>query len=70
MSFTLRCNEYDDLLTLFLFYPVRRSSCSMQSFNKKTMSDQLVIFPFKVDAKIHSTFIPFAGSFQNLFIIL
>ena len=31
----------------FIFHPVRRSSCSMQSFNKKTMADQLVIFPFK-----------------------
>ena len=31
----------------FIFHPVRRSSCSMQSFNKKTMSDQLGIFPFK-----------------------
>ena len=30
----------------FIFHPVRRASCRMQSFNKKTMSDQLVIFPF------------------------
>ena len=29
----------------FIFHPVRRS-CRMQSFNKKTMSDQLVIVPF------------------------
>ena len=31
----------------FAFHPVRRSSCSMQSFNKKIMSDQSVIVPFK-----------------------
>ena len=31
----------------FIFYPVRCSSCGKQSFNKKTMSNQLVIFPFK-----------------------
>ena len=24
----------------FIFHPVRRSSCSMQSFNKKTVSDR------------------------------
>ena len=38
-------NEYDDLLTLF--HLARHSSCSMQSFNKMTMSDQLVIVLFK-----------------------
>ena len=35
----------------FIFHPVRRSSCSMQSFNKKTMSDQLVIVPFKLEKR-------------------
>ena len=34
-----------------LIHPVRHSSCSMQSFSKKTMSDQLVIFPFKMCMK-------------------
>ena len=34
-------------LLYFSFHPVRHSSCSMQSFNKMTMSDQLVIFTFK-----------------------
>ena len=29
-----------------IFHPVRHSSCSMQRFNKMTMSDQLVIVPF------------------------
>ena len=46
VSFMLRChgNDFDDLLTLFHFSStVRRSSCSMQSFNKKTMSVILVI---------------------------
>ena len=38
-------------LFYFIFHPVRRSSCSMQSFNKKTMSDQLVIVPFKYSAQ-------------------
>ena len=30
----------------FIFHRERRSFCSMQSYNKKTMSDQLVIVPF------------------------
>ena len=50
MSFTLRChgNEYDDLPILFHFSSMWHSSCSMQIFNKITMSAQLVIVPFKV----------------------
>ena len=33
----------------FIFHPAKHSSCSMQSFNKKTVSDQLVMVPFKSD---------------------
>ena len=33
----------------FIFHPVIRSSCSTQSFNKKTMSDKLIISPFKIN---------------------
>ena len=36
----------------FIFHPVRHSSWSMQSFNKMTMSDQLVIVLFKILVKM------------------
>ena len=46
----LRCdgNEYDDLLTLFHFLSSETFFLQyMQSFNKNTMLDQLIIFLFK-----------------------
>ena len=49
VSFMLRChgNEYDDLLILFRFSSSETFFLQCAKINKKTMSDQLVIFPFK-----------------------
>ena len=51
LSFTLDChgNEFDDLLALFHFSSSETFFLQYAvSFNKKTMSDQLVTFPFNI----------------------
>ena len=49
VSFTLHChdNVYDDLLTLFRFLSSETFFLQYAKVNKNTISDQLVIFPFK-----------------------